>query len=161
MLNFATKLLHKLLCLVCCYYTSCWQIILIANDHEWEWLWVLHHTLLNEQFPPVFYVVKGRFISYVVNEEAAVCASVKRCAQWLVPLLTRRVPYLQHHNLAINGNFLVAKVSAYRGLKIVRKSRMLKHLDERSFSNTRVANSDHLDKALLFAFLDLWRCGYK
>ena len=95
------------------YFPVVLQVTFITDDHERERVRTHHHALLKELTFPVRYVVQRSLVSDVVHQEAAVGSSVKGCAKGLVPLLACGVPNLEHNNLPVNSDLLIAKVCSY------------------------------------------------
>ena len=57
------------------------QVDLISYQHEGKSFWILYHTFLKKALLPVRHILKGPIISDVVNEEAAICSTVKSYAE--------------------------------------------------------------------------------
>ena len=68
--------------------------------------------------------------------------------------MTCGVPNLQHDYFAVDSDLLVREIGSDGWLEVLSESRMLKLLDETSFSDARVSNSHYFDEALFFTSFD-------
>ena len=90
LVNSSTAALSTALALWLGYFKVC----LVANDKEWEALWVSDGTLAYEHITPLFQVSKAFLVGYVVCENACIATAVKCGAHRLKSLLSCCVPNL-------------------------------------------------------------------
>ena len=106
-------------------------------------VWVLWRTSLHEVFEPGVDIFKRLGICDVVHDAAAVGATVERRTEALEPLLPSSIPDLQNADTVIFELYLsVSEIGAYGWLKVLGEVSFLEEMNQRRFSNSRIANDD-------------------
>ena len=94
-------------------------------------------------------MLKAGRISNVIDHTTAVSTAIKGRTQRLKALLTGRVPYLQHTNLAIfHFDLSISEVGSDGWLEVRAELALLKKVNERRLADAGVSNDHKFDEAL-------------
>ena len=93
-------------------------------------------------------MLKGGGICNIVDKTAAIRSSIEGWAQRLEPLLTCSVPYLHYYHVVVNLNLFVWEICTNSRPEMLRKSCVLKHLNQGSFPNGWISNHYNLSLVL-------------
>lgn len=91
------------------------HIHLVTQDHERKGFGV-HRTRLDQELvSPRVEGVEGLGVVDIIDEDAAICASVERDAEGLETFLAGRVPQLHGHEAIVDEDFFGEEVGADGG----------------------------------------------
>ena len=152
----ATILLAPCLCVSGLHFTLRLLVYLITNQHKWEFIWISWCGMFNKAISPSCQVLETLLICNIVNQCTTVSTSVEGIPKWLEFFLSSCIPYLQCHNLIINSNLLLWKISTDGWLWMGIHFFIYILLEESSFSNTTITQNNYFQKVFLLATLHFY-----
>lgn len=156
----ATILLAPCLCVSGLHFTLRLLVYLITNQHKWEFIRISRCGMLNKSISPSSQVFEALLICDIVDQCTTVSTPVEGIPKWLEFFLSSGIPYLQSHNLVINGNFLLGKISTNGWLGMGIHFLIYILLEEGCLSYTTVAQNNYFQKVFLLATLHFY-CSNK